>query len=75
MKITDNSASMDAFNELCDEVSASHLADMDDCQYWVFERGYRAAIQGLLEIMETGEQTKKFTSPALQAIADKLVTH
>ena len=73
MEVTDYCASMDAFNKLCDEISGSQLAGVEECQYWVFERGYRAAIQSLLEIMETGEQTRKFTSPALQAIADKLV--
>lgn len=46
----------------------------DECQYWVFERGYRAAIQSLIEIKETGVQQKRFGSPKLQAIADKLLS-
>jgi len=39
----------------------------------VFERGNRAAVQGFLEIMETGKQHKKFSCPKQQAIAEKLI--
>lgn len=75
MNITDYSASMEAFQTLCDEVEGDTLIGPEECQYWVFERGYRAAMQELITIMETGEQTKKFASPKLQAMAEKLVSH
>lgn len=65
---------MDAFKLLCDELERSDLMNTDECQYWVFERGYRAAIQSLIDIMETDQQQKKFGSPKLQAIADKLLS-
>ena len=73
MKITENSAAMESFNDLCDELENSELVGAEECQYWVFERGYRAAVQEFLEIMETGKQHKKFASPKLQAIAEKLI--
>jgi hypothetical protein len=73
MKITDNNAAMEAFNELCDELESSEIIGTEEAQYWVFERGYRAAVQEFIEIMETGVVRKKFTSPKLQAIAEKLI--
>lgn len=75
MNLTDRNACFFAFSNLCDEISQSELVNSEDCQYWVFERGYRAAVQDLLNIMESGVQNQKFTSPKLQSIADKLVYH
>lgn len=74
MSFNDNSSAMEAFKVLCDELECSDLMNTDECQYWVFERGYRAAIQNFIDIMETGVQHKKFGSPKLQAIADKLLS-
>ena len=75
MNLTDRNACFVAFNELCVEVDQSELLNSEECQYWVFERGYRAAIQDLLNILESGVQEQKFTSPKLQSIADKLAFH
>ena len=36
---------MNAFKEICEEADRSELAGSDECAYWVFERGYQAAIQ------------------------------
>ena len=36
---------MDAFKQVCDEADRSELAGSDECAYWVFERGYQAALQ------------------------------
>lgn len=36
---------MDAFKEICEEADRSELAGSDECAYWVFERGYQAAMQ------------------------------
>jgi hypothetical protein len=75
MNLTDRNACFTAFSNLCDEASESSLLDTEDCQYWVFERGYRAAIQDLLHILEAGGQNQKFELPKLQHIADNLVYH
>lgn len=66
-------ACLEAFNKMCDEVRTNGLVDLKECQYWQFERGYRAAIQALIDIMETGFQEEAFVSPKLQAIAEKLL--
>jgi hypothetical protein len=72
MTINENSAAMDAFKKLCDEMEDSPLVSTEECQYWVFERGYRAAMQQFIDIMENGAPPKQFGSPKLQAIAEKL---
>ena len=72
MQITDKSAAMEAFKDLCDEIQDSELVKAEEAQYWVFERGYRAAVQEFINIMENGVQNKQYVSPKLQAIANKL---
>ena len=52
MKITDNNAAMEAFNELCDELESSEIIGTEEARYRVFERDYRAAVQEFIEIME-----------------------
>jgi hypothetical protein len=75
MEKKDRNSCYEAFSRLCEEETANELASSDEFQYWMFERGYRAAVQGLLEILETKEQRVKYVSPKLQALADKLLTH
>ncbi len=62
---------MEAFQGLCDEVHDN--VNLYECQYWVFERGYRAAVEELMAIAETGVQVKKFVSPKLQSLAERLI--
>jgi hypothetical protein len=71
MEATDRNACMEAFLILFDEVQGSENAH--ECQYWIFERGYRAAVQELMNIAETGIQAKKFVSPKLQSLAERLI--
>jgi hypothetical protein len=48
MNVTDSKICLEAFNSLCKELNASNLVKMDECQYWVFERGYKAALEELI---------------------------
>ena len=73
MNISDRNACMEAFLVLCDDVHSDKNLNLYECQYWVFERGYRAAVQELMEIAETGMQAKKFVSPKLQSLAERLI--
>ena len=59
MKRLDDMKSLSAFAEFCDEVEQSALADSTDCQYWVFERGYKAAMQ---QILASQAQSKSNTN-------------
>ena len=33
-----------AFSALCCEIEHNQLVSTEDCQYWVFEQGYKAAM-------------------------------
>ena len=48
MKLTDENICLTAFNALCDELETSKLVNLDECQYWLFERGYKAAVEELI---------------------------
>ncbi len=48
MNTVDNNICLEAFNNLCKELNTSNLVSIDECQYWVFERGYKAAIEELI---------------------------
>ncbi|NOU25912.1 MAG: hypothetical protein HOO90_10325 [Methylotenera sp.] len=73
MSQTERNACREAFEALCNEVRSDGSADVAELNYWLFERGYRAAVQELMTIAETGVQTEKFVSPKLQNLADRLV--
>ena len=42
MKNFEANACMNAFYALCEELALNELASVDECQYWVYERGYRS---------------------------------
>ena len=48
MKLIDENICLTAFNALCDELETSKLVNLDECQYWLFERGYKAAVEELI---------------------------
>jgi hypothetical protein len=76
MKTTERNACLEAFNVLQGELKVCSQKDKnisEDCPYWVFERGYRAAVQELMDIANTGVQVKKFVSPKLQSLAERLI--
>ena len=74
METSSSNSCYEAFGRLCEEEADNKLVGSEEFQYWMFERGCRAAIQGLLEILESKNQTVKFESPKLQSIADKLLS-
>ena len=47
MKNDEADKCMYAFKKICKEADRSDLAGSDECAYWVFERGYLAAMQEL----------------------------
>lgn len=64
-------ACAEAFERLLAELKA--VNNHANCDYWLFERGYRAAIGELLDIADTGKQVQKFVSPRLQSLAERLI--
>jgi hypothetical protein len=47
MEITDAEVCLKAFIDLCEELSRPELISSEDCQYWIFECGYLAALEAL----------------------------
>ena len=47
MESTDGNACFKAFNDLCENLAHSELAVSEEFNYWVFERGYMAALHAL----------------------------
>lgn len=64
-------ACAEAFEQLLSELKAAK--NNANCEYWLFERGYRAAIGELLVIADSGKLEKKFGSPRLQSLAERLI--
>ena len=48
MNMTESNLCLDAFNRLCDELDASKLLSKEECQYWIFERGYLAWLEEMI---------------------------
>jgi hypothetical protein len=48
----DANACIGAFSKFCDEADRSGLLSSDECQYWVFERGYLAAMQEVSKVIK-----------------------
>ena len=58
MEYTDCDTCFKAFNVLCEQLDTSELVATEDFQYWVFERGYEAAMQRMIETNQTGYPEK-----------------
>ena len=70
MKDYDANACVSAFNKFCDETERNALASNEDCQYWVFERGYTAAMQEVAKVI-TLRQLSRSTGLTSQMVANK----
>lgn len=45
-------ACMSAFGKFCEEAERNELTSSEDYQYWVFERGYIAAMQEVTKVIK-----------------------
>lgn len=45
MTIQESNQCLEAFNALCEALSKSNLVDAEECQYWLFELGFKAALE------------------------------
>lgn len=55
MKHFDENICLTAFNSLCEELEISKLVNLDECQYWLFERGYKTAVEELIHNIAVAE--------------------
>ena len=63
----------EAFERLCADVNIDKKSAIDESDYWLFELGFRSAIEELLAIADAGSQSRKFVSPRFQMLADKIL--
>lgn len=63
----------EAFNKLCEDVNADIKAEIKESDYWLFELGFRSAIEELLTIVDAGEQSREFVSPRFQMLAERIL--
>ena len=73
VNMAEYNACMEAFERLCEDVNADKKSAIDQSDYWLFELGFRSAIEELLNIADAGTQTKEFVSPRFQMLADKIL--
>ena len=52
MENNDANECLNAFSKLCDELDSNELVGAEECQYWVFERGYQAAMQEVAKVIQ-----------------------
>lgn len=63
----------EAFSKLCEKLQGDELISVSEAQYWLFESGYRAAMESLLKVADDGKQERVFTSPRLQELAELIL--
>lgn len=71
--MTDPNVCKEAFDKLCEDVNVDAKVEIKESDYWLFELGFRSAIEELLSIADAGEQTRKFVSPRFQMLAERIL--
>ena len=56
MDSSDCDACFKVFNVLCEELSSSELIVREELQYWIFERGYNAALETIANVQKVDAQ-------------------
>jgi len=71
--MTDRNVCKDAFDRLCEDVNSDKKTEINPEDYYLFELGFRSAIEELLQVADTGEQSRKFVSPRFQMLAERIL--
>jgi hypothetical protein len=75
MEFVDNNVCLKAFNELCEELNDSKLVRIDECQYWVFESGYKAALEELINNISVAAKSQNQISFKRKYLVKETVSH
>ena len=75
MNMTESNLCLDAFNRLCDELDASKLLSKEECQYWIFERGYIAALEEMITNISVATNSQDKISLEEAYLAKKSSVH
>ena len=65
MTTVESNLSFEAFIKLCEAMTKSDLVGLEECQYWLFELGYKAA----LENQTSREMQGRHAAQLLQRVA------
>jgi len=71
--MSDRNVCKEAFDKLCEDINAKTRAEIKESDYWLFELGFRSAIEELLSIADAGAQTREFVSPRFQMLAERIL--
>ena len=71
--MTEQNVCKEAFDRLCADVNSDKKSEIDPADYYLFELGFRSAIEELLSIADAGSQTRKFVSPRFQMLAERIL--
>jgi hypothetical protein len=71
--MADRNVCMEAFERLCADVNTDKKSAINQDDYWLFELGFRSAIEELLNIADSGAQARQFVSPRFQMLADRIL--
>ena len=70
----DANSCVDSFSQFCDEAERSELVTAEECQYWVFEQGYKAAMEEMIKTIAAG-RADMLTSTAALPVVNRLTLH
>lgn len=71
--MAENNVCKEAFDKLCEDINADGKSEIKEADYWLFELGFRSAIEELLTIADAGQQSRKFVSPRFQMLAERIL--
>lgn len=71
--MTERNVCKEAFERLCADVNSDKKSAIVEADYWLFELGFRSAIEELLQVADAGEQPREFVSPRFQMLAERIL--
>lgn len=71
--MADQNVCKEAFDKLCADVNSDRKSAINPEDYWLFELGFRSAIEELLVIADSGHQSRRFVSPRFQMLAERIL--
>ena len=71
--MTDRNVCKEAFDRLVEDVKDDKRSAINPDDYYLFELGFRSAIEELLAIADSGNQTRQFVSPRFQMLAERIL--
>jgi hypothetical protein len=75
MEFADSNTCLNAFNALCEELGASKLVSSEECQYWMIERGYKAALDELIDNISAAAKSQNQVSLERKYLAKEIAYH